>query len=257
MPPVVLLTGAGAGGDITLPLDAEPTSVMLAEVGSREDGEAFIVVVPDVAGEGSEVHESRGGLGALQSVLDIPLLVGHGLDLESEGVLLAVELMELSGGVGIGMDVGSKSPVVLLVRIEDEGVGVVRFGVEEFDKPWGKGREVMAVAVTGGGVDGAGVLNVVGSSQGSDDGRGVARAFVDVGGEVGLVLVVVDDEVRDAVVVVDESIRGFILYCPLSVKLLLDLVNCFGIEVGLVEEVGAACLCGVSEPDGNVFGVLE
>ena len=140
MPPVVLLTGAGASGDITLPLDVEPTSVMLAEVGSREDGEAIVVVVPDVAGKGSEVHESRGGLGAFESVLDIPLLVGHGLDLESEGVLLAVELVELSGGVGIGVDVGSKSPVVLLVCVEDEGVGVVRFGVEEFDKPWGKGR---------------------------------------------------------------------------------------------------------------------
>ena len=140
MPPVVLLTGAGASGDITLPLDAEPTSVMLAEVGSREDGEAVVVVVPNVAGEGLEVHESRGGLGAFKPVLDIPLLVGHGLDLESEGILLAVELMELSGGVGIGMDVGSKSPVVLFVRVEDEGVGVVRFGVEEFDKPWGKGR---------------------------------------------------------------------------------------------------------------------
>ena len=140
MPPVVLLTGAGTGDDITLPLDAEPTSVMFAEVGSREDGKAVVVVVPDVTGEGSEVHESRGGLGAFESVLDIPLLVGHGLDLESEGVLLAVELVELSGGVGIGVDIGSKSPVVLLVGVEDEGVGVVRFGVEEFDKPWGKGR---------------------------------------------------------------------------------------------------------------------
>ena len=140
MPPVVLLTGAGASDDITLPLDAEPTSVVLAEVRSGEDGEAVIVVVPDIAGEGSEVHESRGGLGAFKLVLDIPLLVGHGLDLESEGVLLVVELMELSSGVGIGVDVGSKSPVVLLIGVEDEGVGVVRFGVEEFDKPWGKGR---------------------------------------------------------------------------------------------------------------------
>ena len=140
MPPVVLLTGAGAGGNITLPLDTEPTSVLLAEVGSREDGEAVVIVVPEVAGEGSEVHESRGGLGAFKSVLDIPLLVGHGLDLESKGVLLAVELMELSGGVGIGVDVGSKSPVVLLVCVEDESVDVVRFGVEEFGKPWGKGR---------------------------------------------------------------------------------------------------------------------
>ena len=96
----------------------------------------------------------------------------------------------------------------------------------------------MTVAVTGGGIDGAGVLNVVGSSQGSDDGRGVARTLADVGGEVGLVLVVVDDKVGDAVVIVDESIGGFILYCPLSVKLLLDLVNCFSIEVSLVKEVG-------------------
>ena len=140
MPPVILLTGAGAGDDITLPLDAEPTSVMFAEVGGREDGEAVVVVVPNVAGEGSEVHKSRGGLGAFESVLDITLLVGHGLNLEPEGILLAVELVELSGGVGVGMDVGSKSPVVLFVSVEDEGVGVVRFGVEEFDKPWGKGR---------------------------------------------------------------------------------------------------------------------
>ena len=115
----------------------------------------------------------------------------------------------------------------------------------------------MAVAVTGGGVDGTGVLDVIGSSQSSDDGRGVARAFADVGGEVRLVFVVVDDEVGDTVVIVDESVGGFIRYCPLSVKLLLDLVNCFGIEVGLVEEVGTARFCGVGEPDGDVFGVLE
>ena len=140
MPPVVLLTGAGAGGDITLPLDGEPTSVVLAEGRAREDGESVVVIIPDVAGEGSEVLESRGGLGAFEPVLDVPLLIGHGLDLESDGVLLAVELMELSSGVGVGVDVGGESPVVLFVRIEDEGVGVVRFGVEEFDKPWGKGR---------------------------------------------------------------------------------------------------------------------
>ena len=115
----------------------------------------------------------------------------------------------------------------------------------------------MAVAVAGGGVDRAGVLDVVGSPQGSNDGGGVARAFADVGGKMGLVLGVVDDEVGDAVVVMDESIRGFIRYCPLSVKLLLDLVNRFGIEVGLVEEVGAVGFCGVSESDGDVLRVLE
>jgi hypothetical protein len=140
MPPVVLLTSAGAGGDITLPLDGELTSVVLAERRAREDGESVVVVVPDVAGEGSEVLESRGGLGTLESVLDVPLLIRHGLDLESDGVLLAVKFMELPSGVGVGMDVGGESPVVLFVRVEDEGVGVVRLGVEEFDKPWGKGR---------------------------------------------------------------------------------------------------------------------
>ena len=140
MPPVILLTGAGAGGDITLPLDGEPTSVVLAEGGAREDGESIVVVVPDVAGEGSEVLESGGGLGALESVLDVPLLIRHGLDLKLDGVLLAVELMELSSGVGVGVDVGGESPVILFVRVKDEGVGVVRLGVEEFDKPWGKGR---------------------------------------------------------------------------------------------------------------------
>ena len=115
----------------------------------------------------------------------------------------------------------------------------------------------MAVAMTGSGVDGTGILDVIGPPKSSDDGRGVARAFADVGGEVRLVFVIVDDEVGDVVVVVDESIRGFILYCPLSVKLFLDLVNCFGIEVGLVEKVSTARFCGVGESNGDVLGVLE
>ena len=140
MPPVILLTGAGAGGDITLSLDGKPTSVVFVERGVREDGEAVIIVILDIAGKGSEVHESRGGLGALESVLDIPLLIGHGLDLKLDGVLLAVELMELLSGVGIGVDVSGESPVILFVCVEDKGVGVMRFGMEEFDKLWGKGR---------------------------------------------------------------------------------------------------------------------
>ena len=140
MSPVILLTGTGAGSDITLPLDRKPTLVVLAERGAREDGEAIIIVIPEVAGKGLEVYELRGGLGVLESVLDIPLLVGHGLDLKSESILLVIELMELPSGMGISMDVSGKSPVILFVCVEDEGVGVVRFGVEEFDKPWGKGR---------------------------------------------------------------------------------------------------------------------
>ena len=111
--------------------------------------------------------------------------------------------------------------------------------------------------MVGGGIDGAGVLDVVGSSQSSDDGGGVARTFVDVGGKMGLVLGVIDDEVGDMVVVVDESIGGFIWYCPLSIKLLLDLVNCLSIEIGLVEEVGTTGFCGVGESDGDVLHILE
>ena len=45
--------------------------------------------------------------------------------------------------------------------------------------------------MTGGGIDWAGVLDVVGSSKSSDDGRGVTRALANVGGEVRLVFVVI------------------------------------------------------------------
>ena len=38
--------------------------------------------------------------------------------------------------------------------------------------------------MTGGGVDGAGELFGVGSSQRSDDSSGVARALADIGGDV-------------------------------------------------------------------------
>ena len=47
MSPVILLTGTGAGSDITLPLDRKPTLVVLAERGAREDGEAIIIVIPE------------------------------------------------------------------------------------------------------------------------------------------------------------------------------------------------------------------
>ena len=72
-----------------------------------------------------------------------------------------------------------------------------------------------------------------------------------------LVFSFVDDEVGDAVVIVDKPIGGFIWYCPLSIELFLDLVNCFSIEVSLVEEVSAMYFCSVSKSDGNVFGILE
>ena len=73
MPPVILLTGAGAGDNITLPLDInEPTLVVLGappllnEVGGR----VVAIVVGEVGpvDKGSEVEELRGGLGLLEMV---------------------------------------------------------------------------------------------------------------------------------------------------------------------------------------------
>jgi hypothetical protein len=142
MPPVVLLTGAGAGDNITLPLDInEPTLVVLGappllnEVGGR----VVAIVVGEVGpvDKGSEVEESRGGLGSLEMVSHVLSLFVLDLDLEPKGILLPIELLQISDSVVIGMEVGSQSPVVLLVGIVDEGVGVGRLAVEEFDKPWG------------------------------------------------------------------------------------------------------------------------
>ena len=96
MPPAVLLAGAGAGDNITLLLDVdEPTSVVLGvtplsnEVGGRE----LAVVIGDVGAvnKGSEVEETRGGLGSLESVSHVLPLFVLGLDLEPEGILSPVE----------------------------------------------------------------------------------------------------------------------------------------------------------------------
>jgi hypothetical protein len=111
--------------------------------------------------------------------------------------------------------------------------------------------------VLGGGIDGAGELLCVGSSQRSDDSGGVPGALANIGGDVVVALWVVDDEVGDAVVVVDEAIGGFIWYRSLGVKLCLDLVDSGGIEVCLVGEVSAAGFGSVGEGNGDVFGVLE
>ena len=100
-----------------------------------ENGNVVLVILSDVTGKRLEVQEPGGGLGVFKLVLDIPLLIRHGLDLEPEGVLLPVELIESLGGMGVGVDVGSEAPVILFVCLIDEGVGVGRFGVEEFDKP--------------------------------------------------------------------------------------------------------------------------
>ena len=91
-----------------------------------------------------------------------------------------------------------------------------------------------------GGVDGAGELLGIGPSQGYDDSCGVSRTLADVGGHVGMAFRVMDDKVRNAVVILDEPIGGFIWYCSLGIEFSLELVDCHGVEVCLVSEVGTA-----------------
>ena len=64
-------------------------------------------------------------------------LLVFGLDPEFEGILLAIELLQVPDGVAVGVKVGGQSPVFLLIGVVDEGVGMRRLAVEEFDKPWG------------------------------------------------------------------------------------------------------------------------
>jgi hypothetical protein len=141
MPPVVLLTGAGAGDNITLRLDIdEPTSVALGSPLSNETWGrvvAFVVFEVEAVDEGSEVEESRGGLGSFEAVSHVLTLLVFSLDSELEGVLLAVEFLQVFDGAVVGVEVGGQSPVVLLIGVVDEGVGMGRLTVEEFNKPWG------------------------------------------------------------------------------------------------------------------------
>ena len=155
------------------------------------------------------------------------------------------------------MEVGSQSPVVLLVGIVDEGVGMGGLAVEELGEPGRQGREGPPIAVTRRGVDGAGEFLGIRSSQGADDSGGVPRAFADVGGDVVAALRVGDDEVGDAVVVPDLAIGGFVRYRSLGIKLGLESVDGGSIEVRLVGKVGAARFCGVGEGDGDVLGILK
>ena len=165
--------------------------------------------------------------------------------------------MQVLDGVVVGVEVGSQSPVVLLVSVVDEGVGVRGLAVEEFSEPGGQGGEGSPIAVTGGGVNGAGELFGVGPSQRSDDSSGVPRTLADIGGDVVATLWVGDDEVGDAVVVPDEAIGGFIRYRSLSIEFGLESVDGCSIEIRLVGEVDTAGLGRVGEGDGDIFGILE
>ena len=203
------------------------------------------------------MEESRGGLGSFEAVAYVFSLLVLGLDLEFEGVLPSVELLQVPDGVAVGVEVGGQSPVVLLVNIFDEGVGMGRLAVEKLSEPGGESREGSPITVTRGGVDGAGEFLGVGSSQRSNDSSGVPRTLADIGGDVVATLRVGDDEVGDAVIVPDVAIGGFVRYRSLGIDFGLESVDGCSIEIHLVGEVGAAGFGCVGEGDGNVFGILE
>ena len=96
MPSAVLLADAGASDNITLLLDVDKlTSVALGlPLSNKVRRGAVTVLICEVSpiDEGLEVEESRGGLGSLEMVLHVLLLLVFGLDPESEGVLLTIEL---------------------------------------------------------------------------------------------------------------------------------------------------------------------
>jgi hypothetical protein len=203
------------------------------------------------------VEKSRGGLGSFEVVSHVLPLLILGLDLELEGVLSSIELLQVSDGVAVSVEVGSQSPVVLLVGVVDEGVGMGGLTVEELSEPGGQSGEGPSIAVTGGGVDGTGEFLCVRPPQRSNDSSGVSRALANVGGGVVATLRVGDDEVGDAVVVPDVAIGGFVWYRSLGIEFGLESVDGCSIEIRLVSEVGAAGFGRVGEGDGDVFGILE
>ena len=136
---LTLASDAGTGHDNV----DEPTLVALAALTLLDEvrwGAVFVVVVEvgvRSVNEGAEVEEMRGGLGLFESVSHVILLLVLGLDPESEDLLLLVELPQVADGVAVGVEVGSKPLVFLLVGVIDEGVSMGGAAVEEFDEPGG------------------------------------------------------------------------------------------------------------------------
>jgi hypothetical protein len=144
MPPAVLLAGAGAGDNITLYLDVdEPTLVVFAALSlSNKVGRGIVIIIAikvwdGSVDEGPEMKESRGGLGSLEVVSHVLLLLILSLDSKSEDFLLLIELPQVPNSVMVGVKVGGQPPVVLLVGVINESVSMGRLTVEEFDEPRG------------------------------------------------------------------------------------------------------------------------
>ena len=86
-----------------------------------------------------EVEESEGGLGTLELVLHVLLLFVHDLSLDLDDVLLPVQLLELFDGIIVGIEVGSKAPVLLFVGVVDKGADMRGLSMEEFGELGRKG----------------------------------------------------------------------------------------------------------------------
>jgi hypothetical protein len=164
-----------------------------------------------VAGEGTEVVEPGGGLGAFEAVTDIRLVLIGGLDVSGDAVLLPVEVGEYLALLGVAVDVGTQSPVSHVDGGVDDGFGMRGLVVEEVKEPGGECGEGVAIRVARGGIDGAQVLFVVvGGPHGSDNVGWVAGAPAEEGGHVEASPSVWDGEIGGDVVIGNVAIGGVV-----------------------------------------------
>ena len=239
----------------------EPTSAMLRlTLGDRDGAVPAVVAVavsPEggagvVVGEGAEVVEPGGGLGAFEAVTDILLVLIGGLDVSGDAVLLPVELGEYLALLGVAVDVGAQSPVSHVDGGFDNGFGMGGLAVEEVEEPGGKCGEGAAIGVARGGVDGAQVFFVVvGGPQGSDDVGRVAGASSEEGGHEEASSPAWDGEVGGDVVVGDVAIGG-VRGWSRAACFSFEAGDCFLVQLGLVGEVLPVSVGGVGEGDCNL-----
>jgi hypothetical protein len=238
----------------------EPTSAMLRLVMGDRDWTAPAVVAvavsPEggtgvVVGEGTEVVEPGGGLGAFEAVTDILLVLIGGLDVSGDAVLLPVEVGKYLALLGVAVDVGAQSPVSHVDGGVDNGFGVGGLVVEEVEEPRGECSEGAAIRVVRGGVNGAQVFFVVvGGPHGSDDMSWVARAPAEEGGHVEASSSVWDGEIGGDVVVGDVAIGGVVSWRG-AACFSFEASDSFLVQLSLVGEVLLVAVGGVGEGDRN------
>jgi hypothetical protein len=200
-----------------------------------------------VVGEGAEVVEPGGGLGAFEAVTDILLVLIGGLDASGDAILLPVEVGEFLALLGVMVDVGAQSPVSHVDGGFDNGFDVGGLVVEEVEEPGGKCGEGAAIGVARGSIDGAQVFFVVvGGPHGSDDVGRVAGASSEEGGHVEASSPVRDGEVGGDVVIGDVAIGG-IIGRGRAACFSFETGDGFLVQLGLVGEVLPVSVGGVGE----------